>query len=367
MSAMSGELSIDLGALRQNYKILDDMVGGNCRTAPSVKANAYGLGLEQIVLALYESGARAFFVATLEEGIEIRAFLPDVEIYILNGFFDAEQKTYIKQNLIPVLDSLHEIQAYHLVAKHRGKTLPALLHFDTGMNRLGIPSDEAGIIFDNLSVLDGVDVRYVMSHFVSSEETENPSNPGQFKKFQSIMTHFPNTKFSMCNSGGVFLSPDYHLDLIRPGIALYGGNPTDGREENPMNPVVSLNVPVLQIHSVKKGETAGYNGTHRFHRDGRVAVMSIGYADGLFRSLGNQGALYWKGYKLPICGRVSMDLVICDLEAVPQEEYPNPGDMVEVIGAHQTIDDLAASAGTISYEILTALGARYRRSYINNF
>lgn len=356
MSALSGELTIDLGAIRRNYKILDDRVGVSCETAPSVKANAYRLGAAQVVPALYEAGARSFFVATIDEGLELRALLPDIEIYILNGFFEVAREVYQAHGLIPVLNSLHDIKTYG-----RGA---ALLHFDTGMNRLGIPADEADMITSDLSILDDIDVRCVMSHFVSSEESQNPMNAEQFARFQTIMTHLPDTKFSMCNSGGVFLSPDYHLDMARPGIALYGGHPTDSAAENPMNPVVSLSVPVLQIHAVKKGETAAYNGTHRFHKDGHVAVMSIGYADGLFRAISNEGALYWKGYKLPIRGRVSMDLVICDLEAIPEAEFPKVGDLVEVIGVHQTIDDLAQSAGTISYEILTALGARYKRIYV---
>ncbi len=356
MGALTGELTIDLGAVRRNYKILQDKVGTNCAVAPSVKANAYGLGAAQVVPALYGAGARAFFVATIDEGIEIRALLPDIEIYTLNGFVQTARDVYQEYNLTPVLNSLHDIKTYG-----RGA---AILHFDTGMNRLGIPADEAEMITSDLSILNDIDVRCAMSHFVSSEETQNPMNAEQFARFQTIMMHFPNANFSMCNSGGVFLSSDYHLDMVRPGIALYGGHPSDFVAENPMNPVVSLNVPVLQIHGVKEGETAGYNSTHRFNKNGNVAVMSIGYADGLFRAISNEGALYWMGYKLPVRGRVSMDLVVCDLGAVPEAEFPKIGDMAEVIGSHQTIDDLAQSAGTISYEILTALGARYKRIYV---
>ncbi len=364
MGALSGELTIDLAAIRRNYHILDEKVGARCVVAPSVKANAYGLGAAHVVPALYEAGARAFFVATIEEGVALRAVAPDANICILNGFAPRASGEYRAHNLTPVLNSLHDIAAYQDYATQGGGACSAVLHFDTGMNRLGISSDEAETLFDDQSILAGLDVQCVMSHFSSSEDTKTPINAQQFARFQTIMAHFSDTQFSMCNSGGVFLSPDYHLDLVRPGIALYGGNPTDGLDENPMNPVVSLNVPVLQIHAVKKGETAGYNGTHRFHKNGHVAIMSIGYADGLFRALSNSGALYWQGCKMPICGRVSMDLVVCDLSAVPEDQYPNIGDRAEVIGVHQTIDDLAHSAGTISYEILTALGARYRRVYL---
>lgn len=363
MCALSGELVIDLSAIRQNYKIINSNSDGNYETAVAVKANAYGTGIGRVAPTLHNAGARSFFVATLYEGIELRGILPDVRVYILNGFFEHVCDAYIQYDLVPVLNSLHEIKLYKNYSIRSEHGLAAILHFDTGMNRLGIPADEAEVIFDDLSILEGIDIQYVISHFSSSEESSNLVSGEQFQKFQKIIKHFPKAKYSICNSGGVFLSDDYHLDMVRTGIALYGGNPTDMFTENPMKPVVSLNVPILQIKRVKKGETAGYNGAYRFHKDGGITIMSIGYADGLLRSVGNDGALFWKGYKMPIRGRVSMDLVICDLSEIPEVEYPKIGDMVEVIGEHQSIDDLARSAGTISYEILTSLGSRYKRIY----
>ena len=357
MCALSGELIIDLAAIRKNYRIIQDHVGADCLVAPSVKADAYGLGADQVVPALYEAGARDFFVATLDEGAELRALKSDINIYILNGYWADAHDLYEQNSLAPVLNSLAEIRAY---AQKGGA---AILHFDTGMNRLGIPAGEAAELFNDMSVLSGIDVKCVMSHLISSEESQNPSNAEQLKKFAEITAHFPNVPHSLCNSGGVFLSQDYHHDIVRPGIALYGGKPTDGQAENPMNQPVSLSVPVLQIHDVKEGETAGYNATHRFHKNGKVAVMSIGYADGVFRKISNVGSFYFQGQKIPICGRVSMDLIICDISDIADENQPKVGDKIEVIGMHQTIDDLARDSETISYEILTALGHRFKRSY----
>ncbi|PCJ99442.1 MAG: alanine racemase [Zetaproteobacteria bacterium] len=362
--AFSGELTIDIAALIRNYKSLDAMSAPSCETAVSLKADAYGLGVSGVAPVLYAAGARCFFVATLDEGIALRGVLPQVDIYIFHGFMDAVRDVYREYNLSPVLNSLVEIELYSAFSRECDETLPAIIHFDTGMNRLGLVGDETKILCDDLSLIEGVNLDFIMSHLSSSEEKDNPTNVAQYKRFQNIASYFKGVKRSLANSGGVFLSEDYHLDLTRPGIALYGGCIVPKMKEK-ICPVVSLNAPVLQVHSVKKGDKAGYNETYCFDNDGHVAIISIGYADGIFRSLASKGALYWRGYKLPICGRVSMDLLICDLSAVPQDHYPVPGDMVEVIGGNQTIDDLAKDAGTVAYEIITSLGRRYRRSYIN--
>ncbi|PCI55223.1 MAG: alanine racemase [Alphaproteobacteria bacterium] len=363
--AFSGELTIDIAALMRNYKTLDAMSAASCETAVSVKADAYGLGARDVVSALSEEGARRFFVATLDEAITVRNVLPQADIHILNGFMDDARDVYRAHNLSPVLNSLSEIELYRSFSHDCEEALPAIIHFDTGMNRLGLVSDEARILCDDLSLLDGIDLQFIMSHFSSSEEEENPINTAQYKRFKDLTLYFKGVKQSLCNSGGVFLSQEYHLDMTRPGIALYGGCAVSKMEEV-IRPVVSLSAPILQIHSVKKGEYAGYNETHCFDKDGHVAIISIGYADGVLRSLANNGALYWRDYKLPIRGRVSMDLLICDLSAVPLQDYPVVGDMVEVLGAHQSIDDLAKDAGTAAYEIITSLGARYKRNYISD-
>lgn len=357
---MRGELRIDLSAIRDNFRLIDQKTGQACAVAPAVKADCYGLGMAKIAPALYEAGARSFFVAIPEEGVALRKLLPEAQIFALHGFSKKQSKLYETNRIVPVLNSLAEICDYRKFSLKSGKKLPCILHFDTGMNRLGIPADERARISENL---DGLEVLFVMSHFASSDETENPFNALQAQRFSEIAKSYPGAKRSLANSGGIFLSPEYHHDIVRPGLAIYGGNPVGG-EKNPMNSAVSLHLPLLQVHEARKGETAGYGQTYIFEDDTKVAVVSAGYADGLMRSLSNRGALHWKGHRLPIRGRVSMDLIICDLAGVPERAYPKPGDYLEMIGPHQSIDDLARDSGTIGYEILTSLGSRYRRVYI---
>ena len=357
---MRGELRIDLSAIRDNFRLIDQKTGQACVVAPAVKADCYGLGMAKIAPTLYEAGARRFFVAIPEEGAALRKLLPEAQIFALHGFSKKQSKLYETNHIVPVLNSVAEISNYRKFAVKSEKKLPCIFHFDTGMNRLGIPAEERARVSENL---DGLEVLYVMSHFACSDERGNAFNALQAQRFSEIAAMFPQAKRSLANSGGIFLNSAYHHDMVRPGLAIYGGNPVAG-EKNPMNPVVSLHLPLLQVHHAGKGETAGYGQTYTFDDDTKVAVVSAGYADGLMRSLSNRGALYWKGHRLPIRGRVSMDLIICDLAGVPERDYPKPGDYLEMIGPHQSIDDLARDSGTIGYEILTSLGSRYRRVYI---
>ena len=366
MCAMSGELTVDLSALVRNYKTLCGLSAPSCEIACVVKADSYGLGADKCAPALYQAGARSFFVATSAEGLALRNAIPaDSDIYVLGGLSTDQKQAQLCQlnNVTPVLNSLSEVKQ----VCESGSGDPVALHFDTGMNRLGLRADEAELLYEKSSMLEKLDVRLIMSHFASSEEADNPDNKTQLARFNKIIECIkplcPDARYAIANSGGLFLGADYHLDMLRAGLALYGGHPSSSLEVNPMEPVISLGVPVLQVKSAKKGEGAGYNSTYHFDEDTDLAIVSIGYADGLLRSLSNKGAFYWRGYALPIRGRISMDSVICDLASVPPEEYPALGDMVEVIGPNQSIDALAASADTISYEILTSLGARFKRTY----
>ncbi len=363
MGAFRGELIINLGAIQKNYEILDGMSGAACETAVCVKADAYGLGAFSVAPAFQNVGANRFFVATVDEGIALRGVLPEAHIYIFNGFSYQKRQIYQEYNLIPVLNALQEIHEYRNFAREIEEKLRGIVHFDTGINRLGLRQKDAEILCADMSIVDGIEVDFVMSHFACADEKDNPANQEQFEKFTSWTSCFNDVKRSLCNSGGIFLSPDYHMDLTRPGIALYGGRPVNDIG-NIMQQVVTLSAPILQIYDVKKGERAGYGGTYCFEKDTRIALISIGYADGFLRYLGNTGSLYWQGYKMPIRGRVSMDLLICDLCELPEQHYPNVSDKVEVIGPHQSIDDLAKDAKTISYEILTSFGSRYKRLYI---
>jgi alanine racemase len=241
--------------------------------------------------------------------------------------------------------------------------LPAIIQFDTGMNRLGLGPDETRRLIDHTDLLEGVDVIMIMSHFLAADEAGDPHTPAQAARFAEIARHFPRALKSLSNSAGIFRDQDYHYDVVRPGMALYGLNPVP-HESNPMQPVVSLHVPVLQTRLVKKGDVVGYSATYTFTQDTPMATVAMGYADGFLRSLSNKASLFWKGYPCPVRGRVSMDLVTVSLENIPEGQCPHDGDMLEVIGPHQSADALAACAGTIGYEILTSLGQRYRRVYI---
>lgn len=363
---MSAELRINLGALKRNYKFLDKQSAPSCETACPVKANAYGLGADRCAPALYEVGARSFFVANIEEAIDLRKNLTadDAQIYVLGGMSTAPKdvRFYMHHKIIPVINSPEEIQKAQEMER-----FPVALHFDTAMSRLGFTAQEAERLYADPEPLKELDIRLVISHFSSSEEALNPVNDLQIKLFTEIIertkAHCPDARYSLANSGGVFLDSKPHFDLLRPGIALYGGNPSSSCAKNPMEGCVNLDVPVLQVKAVKKGEGAGYNATYIFEKDSDVAILSVGYADGLMRTLSNKGVFYWRGYPLPVRGRISMDLTICDLSAVPENEYPVRGDMVEIIGKYQNVDDLASAAGTIPYEILTSLGHRYKRIY----
>lgn len=363
--SMSGTLRIDLGTLARNYRALNDLTKSSCETACVVKANAYGLGAEKCAAALYKAGASSFFVATIEEAVKLRKVLPEqTHVYTLNGLspYKEDIALYKEHNVIPVLGSFTEMAQAREVGE-----LQVALHIDTGMNRLGLRWNDVERLYTEKHLLEGLDLRLVISHFTASEDPYNPENATQIVRFREMTERmrplYPRTRFSLCNSGGLFLGQDSHFDMVRAGLALYGGHPSDSLAENPMEQCFSLNAPVLQIKPVYKGESVGYNATHIFAKDTYLAVISLGYADGFMRGLSNRGVLYWKGFPMPIRGLISMDLLVCDLENIPYEKRPKRGDMVELIGTHQTIDDLAKAAETIPYEILTSLNNRYKRVY----
>lgn len=358
-----GKLTIDMNAIRSNYRILKSKVSGSCRVAAVVKANAYSLGATPVSKALIQEGCNDFFVASIKEALELRPHVGNAEIYVLNGFYSSYADAYYQHNLTPVIGSFMEIEGYKALGKKHGKALPAFLHFNTRMNRLGLGSVETRELLGNLSMLDGIEVTGVMSHFACADEKDHPLTKTQHDVFKDIAMHFPHAQKSLCNSSGIFRSDTYHYDLVRPGMALYGLNPTP-EQENPMTPVLTLETPVIRLRLVYKDAYIGYGATHQFNEDTPLATVASGYADGIFWGLSNKGCFYWKGYACPIRGRVSMDLTTVDLSAVPEKERPRPGDYLEIIGPHQREADLAKQAGSFDYEVLTSLGQRYERSYI---
>lgn len=363
-SDATGRLVIDVQALRENYRTLKTITDAGVNVSAVVKANAYGLGAQKIASFLKEEGCTHFFVANLKEAQHLRAAHPDITIIILNGFYGVQAESYLQGGFIPVLDSMREIEAYQALAQSLGKDLPAYLHCNTGMNRLGMDWDDVQNLAQQTRWRQHIDLRCVMSHLACADEKDHPLNAQQLKAFQAVKALFPTVPAALANSSGIFLGAEYHGALVRPGMALYGLNPTPYAKTNPMRPVVSLNLPVVCTRMIKAGQVIGYGATYRFACETPVATIGAGYADGIFRSLSNKGALYWNGVRCPIIGRVSMDLLSVDLSALSPDQRPQVGDQMELIGPHQTPADLGALAGSFDYEILTALSPRYQRLYL---
>jgi alanine racemase len=347
------ELVIDRGAIVANWRAL-------CRgpTAAVVKADAYGLGAAEIVPALYEAGCRHFFTAHPGEALAIRTLVPGAMVAVLNGLWPGLEHTFSAHDLTPVLGSLAEIDRWRAHAVHLGRALPGIVHVDTGMNRLGLDPRQLAALAADHARLDGIALRYVMTHLVSAECPEDPVNDQQRARFAAACAALPPAPRSFANSSGLFLGPAFDSDLARPGAALYGVNPTPGRP-NPQRPVVQLRARILQVRDVLPGESVGYNGQWVATRPSRIATVSVGYADGYLRSLSNRATAYFDGQAVPLVGRVSMDLSTFDVTDVPGA---SPGAWLDLLGPCG-VDGLAAQAGTNGYEILTSLGSRYQRRY----
>lgn len=365
-SEAGGVLTIDLDAIVANWRLLRDKASG-AECSGVVKANAYGLGIEKVVPALAAAGCRTFFVALPSEGIRVRRLQQHATIYVLNGLFPGTSGLFARHDLRPVLGSMPEITEWAAFSNARGVEHPAALQVDTGMTRLGVSPEEA------LSLAEGAFTpSLVMSHFVASEERDNPTNQHQIDTFRRVCKAFPGVPASLANSAGIFLPQAPHFDLVRPGYALYGGNPLP-EKTNPMKPVVRLEGKVVQIRSVNGGTRAGYNGRWSASAPVRLATISIGYSDGYPRSASATdhkkdaglpaGSALVAGQLCPFAGTVSMDLVIVDITKVDPRKVA-PGDFVTLIGDELTIDKVGENASTIGYEILTNLGQRYCRRYI---
>ncbi len=353
-------LTIDLDAIAANYEFLRRKAGG-AECAAVVKADAYGLGIARVAPALAARGCRIFFVAHLDEGLALRALLPEAEIVVLNGAQPGAEARFADARLTPALNDLDALDAWAALGRARG-ALPAVLHLDTGMSRLGLPPAEIDALAAAPGRLDGIELRAVMSHLACSEEPDNPANAAQLAEFNSARARLPAAPASLANSSGILLGPDYRFDMVRAGAALYGINPRPGTA-NPMRGAIRLEGRILQVRDVDSPRTVGYGATHRVSGPTRVATVAVGYADGYLRSLGGQSGCYVGEIRVPVLGRVSMDLITLDVSTVPAGAAAK-GARVEIIGAHIPVDDLAEAAGTIGYEILTGLGRRYHRHYI---
>lgn len=352
-------LRIDLDALAYNYRLLQRRVAP-ARLAGVVKANAYGIGANPVAKALAEAGCRHFFVAHLSEAIALKPALPSgAALFVLNGLLPGAEQECAATGVVPVLNSLDQIDRWANLARQSGHLLPAALQIDTGMSRLGLSRREVDALVAGADRLAGVRLQLIMSHLACADDPEAAFNGQQLATFEAQARHFPGIPRSLDNSGGGFLDRG-HFDLVRAGIALYGGAPRKG--PNPMRAVISLEARIVQLGRVATGAAVGYGATYRCKRETCIATIAVGYADGWPRHLGNRGSAFITGIRVPIIGRVSMDSITLDVTDVPQAHL-YPGAPVELIGPNQSVDDVAADAGTISYEILTGLGHRYGREY----
>jgi len=352
-------LTVDLDALAANYALLK-AAAGPAMVAPVVKADGYGLGATQVASRLRREGASTFFVARLEEGEALRAALGDAAIiYVLDGATGGSPARLASSSLVPVLNSLGQIEDYAAHARAAGHALPCALHIDTGMNRLGLRIEEAEALAPT-DRLDPLNLTLIMSHLACAGDDDHPMNARQVGRLRAAARLFPGVPVSLANSAGSFLGEAYGFDMVRPGITLYGGGPFE-RPDKRVRAVAAYEAPILQVRSVAQGETVGYGAAFEATAARRVAIVGAGYADGVLRTASPHGAVWFAGERRAIVGRVSMDLIAVDVTGCDEAM---PGAMVELIGPNLLLDDAAQAAGTIPYEILTRIGGRAERIYV---
>lgn len=350
-----GRLTVDLGAIVANWRQLRDLVRpAECGAV--VKAGAYGLGMAPVVRALAEAGCRTFFVATLEEAVALRLQLPDAAVVMLSDQVEPHIHDLTGHRITPVLNHPGAVAAW----RREGAPAEAWLQLDTGMNRLGLSPAEWQTLLAGDASWRELGICGLMSHLACADEPDHSLNAAQRDAAHAAATA-TGLPLSLGNSPGIFLGADYRGDLVRPGMALYGLNPKP-LARNPMRPAVRLEVQVLQVRRVAAAGWIGYGATAAARPGQVLATIGLGYADGLHRALSNRGHVYFDGQAAPVVGRVSMDSIMADVTHLAVK--PEPGAWAEVIGPNQTADVLADKAGTIGYEILTSLGARFARTYL---
>ena len=353
-------IEIDLDAIAVNWRKLSERVSHAARCAAVVKADAYGLGMDKVAPVLARAGCKTFFVASLEEGLALRALLPRAQIAVLNGLIMGTPADFAKGALLPILNDLGQVKQWQTYAARRGGT-PAMLHLDTGMSRLGLSPGEIRQLAAQTAPLSGFTTSLIISHLACANEPAHPMNIEQLDRFRAALRKLPKTHASLAASSGIFLGADFHFDMVRAGAALYGINPSPGRP-NPMKQVVQLKAKILQVRDVDRGESVGYGAAHRMDRPGRIATIAMGYADGWLRSSGHRGTARIAGKPAPVIGQISMDLVTLDVTGIDPEAV-RPGAYADLLDERYGVDDAALAAQTIGYEILTSLGRRCGRVY----
>ena len=369
-------LQINLGAIIANWRYLDSLSSAATTTAAMVKANGYGLGAKEVATALARAGCTEFFVANLDEAIELRQHLDEggyerLQIMTLHGCHLDQLDDFAAFRITPVLNDLEQLTRWRVFSQQRANTgpqagpdrFPAMLHIDTGMTRLGFDADQTDWLIQNKTALDGLDCRYIMSHLVSAEITDDPTNAAQLAAFNELRSWFPGMPASLANSAGSMLSPDFHFQMTRPGSALYGVHPGD-IPTGKLAPVVRWQARIMQVRRAKAGDRVGYGGTHQLGRDSTIATIGVGYADGYSRMLGGKAQVLIGSQTAPVVGEVSMDSMTVDVTDV-DAAHLRPG-TVELLHDGYDLSHIAGDAETISYEILTKLGTRPKRHYLNS-
>ncbi|MCM2449915.1 alanine racemase [Agrobacterium vitis] len=364
-------VTIDLQALADNWREMAKR-SGKARAGAVVKADGYGIGIEDAGQTLYNAGARDFFVALPSEGATLRTYAPDARIFVLSGIWEGMEPLFFEHDLVPVIASEEQLAFWmRAVAEHGDH--PCALHVDTGFTRLGLSMEDALFLATDVSRPASFSPVLILSHLACADDPSSPMNQQQLQAFHQVSAAFEGIESSLSASAGTLLGPDYHFDLTRPGIALYGGEAVTGLP-TPMRPVVKAEARILQIRQAKSGETVSYGATCKLTRESRLAIASVGYADGYLRNLSGHGTALRDtgspgaygsiaGYKVPVVGRITMDMTIFDVSDVPEKEIA-AGDYIELFGPNMPIDDVARAAGTIGYEMLTGLGLRYERHYL---
>lgn len=361
-------LAINLDIIKQNYLSICSLLDGG-KVAAVVKADCYGIGAKQVVPRLFSAGCRDFMTSNIEEAIIVRESLRDVNdnsrIYVLGGIFQSTRKFFHEYNIIPVINHPEQLKIWQDVKNPNNRLNEAVIHIDTGMNRLGMKGNDIEMIFANKIDISGLNIIMLMSHLVASDEPKNNINIQQLNQFLDVCNKISENNYqikkSISNSGGVFLGSSYHLDMVRVGAALYGLYTHPDAYKYIQSPL-KLTAPIIQLQDIAKGEKIGYNGTYTACRNMRIATIPVGYADGLHRILDAKGKVFINNLESKIVGRVSMDLITIDVTDIPVDSIKH-GSKVEILGPNQTPGQLAHDANSIGYEMLTSLGNRYRRVY----
>lgn len=368
LASATGAITIDLRQIAHNWRALAERVRpAHCGAV--VKADAYGLGADRVIPALVRAGCTTFFIATPGEAETARKLAPEATIFALDGLVGQTGETFARLDIRPILSTVEDVTQWTALARKMGRKLAAGLHIDTGLNRLGLPTRETRRIAADPALREGMHLLLIMSHLASADNVRDPKNREQLLAFETLTALFPGIPRSLSASDGLMLGPDYHFDLVRPGYALYGGQASQTNAA-PVGPAVSVAARILAVADVPPGETVGYSATWRTKRPSRIATIAAGYADGIPRAASAPdgvagGHVIIADHRVPIVGRVSMDLITVDVTDLP-EGAAKPGEFAKLIAEDLSIEDAGAASNTIGYEILTRLGRRFARLYVED-